>query len=249
MLDLRKVRPNRHPIGTGGHGVARIYRVGDIKYVVKSARKSKDDNIEYELITQKEMYNALDPKYKKYFIRPIAARIDNNGTPAIAMEYIANARSFRVVAHQLINKVSKGNAEARQDLVNLVKQVREAIIGLWRAGFIHGDLHLENILVTKSNNIKIIDFGFTTKVNKPFDNKNLRGWFAREWNLVLKKHGLDKGNPDAFIFKNVIDSTGYFASKNFQMMENIHNIMKGKTPKPRMSASAPIFVPKKLTST
>jgi len=231
-------------IAKGGHGITRIYKKDDERYVVKSALKTKTDSIQYESIIQIEMYHALDPKYKKYFIRPISVRIDKYGTPAIAMKYLPGTRSFRTVAHQLIN----GNTEARRVLVKLVKQVREAIIGLWRAGFIHGDLHFENILITKTNDIKIIDFGFTTKVNKPFDNKNLRGWFRHEWGLVLRKHKINRGNPDAFIFKNVIDSDGYFATKNFQMMENIHNIMKGKTPRARMSASAPSFVPKKPTS-
>ncbi|ABU43869.1 PBCV-specific basic adaptor domain-containing protein [Paramecium bursaria Chlorella virus NY2B] len=43
-------------------------------------------------------------------------------------------------------------------------QLEKALCSLWLAGYVHLDLHRENIMVSKDGKVKIIDFGFALKL-------------------------------------------------------------------------------------
>jgi len=47
-------------------------------------------------------------------------------------------------------------------------RVEQAVCALWLAGYIHGDLHLENIMADDQGNVKLIDFGFAAKMPESF---------------------------------------------------------------------------------
>jgi serine/threonine protein kinase len=52
---------------------------------------------------------------------------------------------------------------------NLFVEVERAICVMWLNGYIHGDLHRENIMIdTKRHTVKIIDFGFSLKLPSKF---------------------------------------------------------------------------------
>ncbi|AGE51481.1 PBCV-specific basic adaptor domain-containing protein [Paramecium bursaria Chlorella virus CviKI] len=44
----------------------------------------------------------------------------------------------------------------------------KVICSLWLAGYVHGDLHRDNIMVNKNGEVKLIDFGFALKLPEPF---------------------------------------------------------------------------------
>ena len=53
--------------------------------------------------------------------------------------------------------------------VELFVEIERAICSMWLAGYIHGDLHRANIMLdTRTNAVKIIDFGFALKLPPPF---------------------------------------------------------------------------------
>jgi len=45
------------------------------------------------------------------------------------------------------------------DLQKITRQLRQALMQMWKRGVIHTDLHTDNVLVTKDSDIYIIDFG------------------------------------------------------------------------------------------
>lgn len=53
--------------------------------------------------------------------------------------------------------------------IHLVQQIFEALAVLARKGYAHHDLHFENILVSPSLDVKVIDFGLSSKMGDPLD--------------------------------------------------------------------------------
>lgn len=53
-------------------------------------------------------------------------------------------------------------AEAKQ----FFKQIVEAVAYCHQRGYAHGDLKLENVLITKDNQVKLIDFGLAQKIER-----------------------------------------------------------------------------------
>ena len=66
-----------------------------------------------------------------------------------------------------------------EDLVQRGEEVERAVTALHNAGYVHGDLHCGNIMLSEqSNGIRLIDFGSAGKIGAPVDE-----WHsARIWN-------------------------------------------------------------------
>ena len=47
-------------------------------------------------------------------------------------------------------------------------RVEQAVCALWLAGYIHGDLHLQNVMTDDKGNVKLVDFGFAAKMPESF---------------------------------------------------------------------------------
>ncbi len=47
-------------------------------------------------------------------------------------------------------------------------RAEQAVCALWLAGYIHGDLHLQNIMTDDKGNVKLVDFGFAAKMPESF---------------------------------------------------------------------------------
>jgi len=71
---------------------------------------------------------------------------------------------------------------------NVLKQVKNAIIAISELGIVHGDLHLENIMLDFNNKVKIIDFGESI-IEKPQKalKRNMEDFdISLEMNLIIE---------------------------------------------------------------
>lgn len=122
-----------------------------------------------------------------------------------------------------LQDLKKAHASGEK-VLELYTQIELILSTLWLSGFTHGDLHLDNLLVTKGKSnvtYKLIDFGFAMKIPEPFVKLVAEGItkmikersvqsFADLWskdsvggvrlvnysNRVLKGRGFEWYNPD-----------------------------------------------------
>lgn len=207
-------------IGSGIDGD--IYKVTEKNkkpFVIKAGDKMQ---IQQEEIIHNMIYNKVS--CKRSFVKPLQLSsklrlylhrtLDLDDTEHLyAMEYVDGftLRMFlkNITSRPLYNKV--------------LSQVKNSMKCLWKAGFIHGDAHMKNILVMFSKGtpkIKIFDFGFSMKFNSPKikDEKHLLIWFESKWKNILQSKMINKGNPDTVYFN--LNFLPFFAEHNKHLLKN-----------------------------
>ena len=164
------------------NGVFRVTK-SDVNIIMKEG-----SNVSTEYLYHTYIYNNIDLPCRKFIVKPIGEISEN----AYVMEYVKGVTLFEYLQTATKTQIQK-----------VMNQVRTVLVCLWKMGFVHGDAHLNNILVTPQNNIKLIDFGFTVKVdklNKIRTMEDLKTWFARAWTKVLQTHKIPQGNPNIIYF-------------------------------------------------
>lgn len=76
------------------------------------------------------------------------------------MEYVGNSSLHSYLKQHHGRKLTEGDAK------RIFKQLMMGIDYLHSKNIVHRDIKLENILLDKSNNVKIIDFGFSIIIPK-----------------------------------------------------------------------------------
>jgi len=181
-------------VGKGAHGV--IFRIQHeskpitVKLVALNQYKSEQKFL--------HIYESLSPACKQYIPKPVNLGVTmikhrNRFKGVIAYEYVPGDtfRNFIKVENNHVH-VSK-----------IIKQIRKALLCIWMSGFIHGDLHLDNIIVMPNHKIKIIDFS-TSRVAQPLKFANTASddkitlWFLKEWKKLYGEG--DNFNPNLALF-------------------------------------------------
>ncbi|AGE56721.1 PBCV-specific basic adaptor domain-containing protein [Acanthocystis turfacea Chlorella virus NE-JV-2] len=99
--------------------------------------------------------------------------------------------------------------------VDFFVDVERAICSLWLSGYIHGDLHRENIMIdTRTKRIQIIDFGFAIKMPPAFVSVLSR----RISNLIASGHQGSLG--DVWLQKPV--------DRDLRLINYSNRVMKGR---------------------
>lgn len=242
-MKVQKVRLNSAitcKLGEGVQGKVCLHASvsGKKLYAVKTTSKRKNNiaNLSREKLLHMEFYYSLPTYLKRFFAKPVVATFPKKGPQMYhAMEQVPNATTL---AKFLINAMKTNDTKG---VNRVIRQVRHACYALWTHGYIHGDLHFNNVLVNKkTRNIKVIDFGFARRTNSihstqwktgktnmlsKLDNKFAR-WFRSEWRSYKISMGVKTGNPNAFVFNNTIDRSNYYYGPHYNLMRSTKSFMK-----------------------
>lgn len=208
-----KTDVNVKQIGKGAYGT--VYLLSD-NTVVKVATDAKEERSKHLIL-----WNSLPQLCKKYFVKPL--NLPKNCRSTIpkyslhAMEYVHGVNMHDYIKYNL----SIGN---KKDIKLATDALKDAIMCLWRSGFIHMDLHLRNVLVTR-NGIKIIDFGMSEKVTPlktPRKKKDIEKWFSEKYIKKLNKLGFDATNPNLYAYG--IKKHKMFYKPNQVLFNKMHKV-------------------------
>ncbi len=219
-------------IGYGIQGV--VYKVFDsaVKspYVVK-ASFNDDDN---ERNMHFELYNAIS--CKRFVVKPIklsatkrskllkllSEDLEFDVTHIHAMEYINGVELYDFI-----------KTASAQEYKTVRTKLHDAVLCMWQAGFIHSDLHFENVIVTRTPTgrvqIKLIDFGNATKRThhtSKLTKSQLLQWFESQWQFVLNNQDISTGNPESIFlkFNANLAKLPYFSGRNKRLLQEKNKI-------------------------
>lgn len=87
-----------------------------------------------------------------------------NGTAYIVMEFLDGVSLKKYMQR-------KGNKIPMDEILNIMRPVMDSLIQVHKLGLIHRDISPDNIIITKYNEVKLIDFGAAKQSN--LDGKSL----------------------------------------------------------------------------
>ena len=224
--------PTIQKVSSGVYG--HIYLVKD-KSKTFIIKEGKTNDIKYEEYIHRTLHGAvicytlhkaIDKKCAQHIPKPLDIDVTTYGFNTSPKFYAYAMENIKGIT---LREYLKSNPS--QSAINAVlQQIRNVFLCLWKVGFIHGDAHTENIMVVMKNKnpvIKLIDFGFTTRV-VPLQNSSKEAvakWFAREWKKVLRELGINKGNPNYVYFNP--SKVNFFAEKNKERIRNFVHTSPG----------------------
>ncbi len=166
-------------LGEGGFGITYVgYDINlDLKIAIKeyfpsgfvSRDVSNTDTITVFSGSEREAYEAGKEKFIKE--AKALAKFDNmpgivsvkdffleNGTAYIAMEFVEG--------ETLKEYLNKMGGKAQPELIfNMIRPLIESLSQIHRQGIIHRDISPDNIMITKNNEVKLLDFGAARDIN------------------------------------------------------------------------------------
>ena len=234
--------------GVGSYGVVYNVTIDGKPYVVKVDRRNW--LLKREMAIHTEIYNALGARCKRFVPAPYVPKdgdvvdmLDHlrrlvGGKRAFAMEYVDG-----VTLHTFVSR-TKDYAKLSAVRENLKK----AVMCLWKAGYIHADLHMANVMVARNLDVKIIDFGYASRVDPLLktDRASVRAWFASHWAPIKQMWRLADMNPNVHAYglqKKYGPELRMYARGDEQKYKELHaNLsthVKGAFPKLQGAAASP----------
>lgn len=164
-----------HVLGQGGFGITYLARntVFDIDVAIKEFFMKDENERDGSLVTmpnstKTELFDGQKEKFKKEAKRMFAIKnehiigvhdlFEENGTAYYVMDYVDG--------ENLAERLKRaGRPMTEQEVSELLPQIFDALKSVHDAGIWHLDLKPANIMVDKSGNVKLIDFGASKQLN------------------------------------------------------------------------------------
>ena len=162
-------------LGQGGFGITYLARntVFDIDVAIKEFFM-KDENdrdgssVTMPNTTKQELFHGQMEKFKKEAKRMFAIKnehivgvqdlFEENGTAYYVMDYVDG--------ENLAERLKRtGEPMSEQEVRDILPQILDALKSIHDAGIWHLDLKPANLLIDKSGNVKLIDFGASKQLN------------------------------------------------------------------------------------
>ena len=152
-------------INYGGFSVVLIYQ--SLNYNLKIAVKvyKKKNNREIEFYKKIDYKNDKDSKYICEYYGNLNETYKEFNFYYIFLEHMKYDLYDGIFKYKilLINNY--------KDLINILKSIKYGLLYIHSKNYIYNDLKLENIMINKDGNIKIIDFNCILNYNKINDNQ------------------------------------------------------------------------------
>lgn len=166
-----------------------IVSMGTYKMIVKAG----DEDVLHEKVINFELYNKLKSA-KKYIVKPLKFPHLSTLFPDI------NFHIMELIDGVPLREVLENGTLSKCGIEDIKKQLKFLFKEIWKLGYIHADLHTNNIMITPAGQIKLIDFGFTQRVDPFLPNlQTPRSWFKSQWPSVLELGNIPMGNPNIWV--------------------------------------------------
>ena len=176
--------------------------------VAKTFRVCRKQNCKYVMKVQ----DISELFYKKMILNEInLMKYINKNKPNLTSKYIKNwdCEKNNYMVMEYIDGITLSKYPTKKIDKKIIKKLITALHSLHKIGIIHRDLKSSNIIITKNNDIKLIDFGnatFRKKLNKMDKANATRFDFQKllECNKIdkkLKKYAIDYINKNKLIIK------------------------------------------------
>ena len=162
-------------LGQGGFGITYLARntVFDVDVAIKEFFMKDENDREGSSVTmpnttKQDLFDGQKEKFKKEAKRMFAIKnehiigvhdlFEENGTAYYVMDYVDG--------ENLSDRLKRTGKPMTEDEVNqILPQILDALKSIHDAGIWHLDLKPANIMVDKSGNVKLIDFGASKQLN------------------------------------------------------------------------------------
>lgn len=214
------------------------------KVLIPNKKGKYNKNESKALINEKEisqyLYNETMPaRSRQFLLRPYNVgkvdftykKVKNYDGPMHLMEYVKGDTVYNHL-YEWMHKYKK-TGKAPDGFMKCIIRIRVCIFDLWRAGVIHGDLHLNNIMADERGNIKLFDFGLAQKTRKPFkpektsihyvmwsthgrnSESEIGRWWTGEYERWKKITGFTS-NPNVYIFNGISRRKEFYAIHHWE---------------------------------
>lgn len=129
----------------------------ELKRNIASEIKENTDAAIKELRRHKALTAMLsdNPIEKEFFVKYIDGGIDDDGHIISVMEYVDGVTLDKL--HEILDTLAEDEKNTLK--LKILLQLQDGIYALHRRGIVHGDIKPENIMVSRTGDVKYIDMG------------------------------------------------------------------------------------------